>query len=135
MRYLRLPLEVLAYHSLRITGLIRGSSVSDERINDEAQFFEDKIFQITGERDWIHELRREQMADESIAFAVSQLEKEGGVNKGRFKQYTGMHVSNGILLRGRKTIVPATLRETVCRIVHSQGHPGYPRTVDLLKRK
>ena len=99
--------------------LSRGTNFYDEKVNCE-NTFEDRVYVLSGDPEWINELRSAQENDEAIKRAKEQF-KQGGICSGKFKSYRDMNITDDMLCRGRQVAVPNALKGKVISMVH--GHP------------
>ena len=104
----------------------------DEYVNNE-ETFEDIIYVITGQTQWMEEMRTAQESDGAIKSAEEQL-RRGNILSGKYKAYGGMNISDGLLCRGRKVIVPNVMKEKVIGLIHARTHAGEQRTLEMVKR-
>lgn len=100
--------------------LSREKSETDSEVNDEHQCFERHIYV---ESSSLHEeLAKAQRDDFAISSAKSQLEMMQKIDQGPFRSHSGMKILGALLYRGRKVIVPKSMREKIMHLVHSEGH-------------
>ena len=79
--------------------LSRLDSEVDLDVNNEDEYFGRHIFSISdGELD-MNKIRDDQYSDPAISFVVRQLEENGFILHGRFKNQRGMHLRQGLLYR------------------------------------
>ena len=74
------------------------------------------------------DLAEEQRKDTEISSAVLQLQEAGRVSKGPWKNYVNLNVEQGVLYKGKRMIIPASLTEEIIREYHGQGHIGAENT-------
>ena len=63
-------------------------------------------------------MKHGQNDDPTMSAAIKQLNEFGVINHGQFRNQLGMNVRDGLLCRGRKIVVPYSLRQEVITIVH-----------------
>ena len=80
-------------------------------------------------------MRQRQREDPVISSAVSQLEVSGKIIQGQFKNQLGMALRSGLLCRGRKIVVPCSLKQEIMTHVHREGHPGIDKTTRLIRNQ
>ena len=73
-------------------------------------------------------MKYDQKDDPVVSDAIKQLKESNGVSRGQFKNQLGMNLQDGLLCRGRKIVVPTSMRQEVMTLVHSEGHPGIDKT-------
>ena len=66
---------------------------------------------------------------------MNQLETNQEVNKGIYKGYANLSVSDGVLWKGSRILIPKTMQEMITKEYHCQYHPGIENTIHLLKTR
>ena len=109
---------------------------NDAKIIEHEMLEDSKILSINDTEKFYQTLKREQLGDDAISFAILQLQENNKISKGRFKRFNRMHLHNGILKRGDQIVVPCSMRNEVVQTIHnSSGHPGIDRTLEMIARK
>ena len=113
--------------------LSRQTSELDPVVNDEFECFERHLYLVKD--DVLSErFSVEQREYVPIAFALEQLQKGMHIGEGRFKNQSGMVISDGLLYRGKQLVVPPTLKQEVLALVHNGSHLGIAKTKEAVKR-
>ena len=81
----------------------------------------------------LEKLKSEQQKDFKIKSAIDQLDGKGIIETGIFRKYDGMIVTDGILRRDLRIIVPAVLQREIIALIHDQKHLGVENTFHELK--
>ena len=66
---------------------------------------------------------------------MDQLEAGRIVDKGIYKSYANLSLSNGMLWKGTRILIPGSLKTKVIQEYHGQYHPGVENTTLLLKAR
>ena len=112
--------------------LSREKSEVDRDVNDEENHFERYVYSLEG-RSLREEMATAQREDNTLALAMNQLEETGRVDKGPVKTQAGLKIVEGILYRGRKIVVPHSMKERIVGLVHNEGHFGSDKTILLTR--
>ena len=80
-------------------------------------------------------IKKHQQEDNQLKDAIDQLEKDQEVLTGIYKSYRNLSVSNGMLWKGNRILIPETLQKKVMQEYHGQYHPGVENTTLLLKTR
>ena len=80
-------------------------------------------------------LRDAQMRDKDIAEAIETLRQDKIVEKGLFRQFANLKVSNNLLCKGSRVIVPQEISPKIIQEYHGQGHPGIDNTCLMLSER
>ena len=75
------------------------------------------------------DIRRVQEEDTETREAIRQVQESGQVSSGSFSKLNNVQLSEGLLKKGRRIIVPESLQKTVVVAYHSQSHPGIDNTL------
>lgn len=100
----------------------------DPEVQDDEKFFDSKLYRIVGNDELIEKLRVQQDSDYAIDDAKQQLEKDGAVSRGKFRNWDRLSLDDHILLRGRKIVLPDSMRREVVTAVHASKHGGVKAT-------
>ena len=106
--------------------------------NDEAGFFEDHIYEwkdVRSINEWKELLVQEQTQDKSINIAKEQIEKEGKVRLGRYKNYKQLFLQDGLVVKSGRILVPNSLKYQIGRDYHSTDHWGTENTYTSIADK
>jgi transposase InsO family protein len=80
-------------------------------------------------------IRAHQKKDKHIADAKKQIVETGEVTKGIFRSYSNITMSDDILWKGARILLPESLWTHVMREYHGQYHAGAENTVLLIKSR
>ena len=80
-------------------------------------------------------IRDHQTKDKHLLDAKKQIIEKGEVSKGIFKSYTNLSVSDNMVWKGDRILLPESLWSHVMREYHGQYHPGAENTVLLIKTR
>ena len=106
----------------------------DALVQDETKF-EDKIFVAELICQRMVDIRKDQGDDPVVSSATEQLIREGFVRTGQLKKMTThLELRNGLLYFGERLVVPKNTQTKILSEVHTAGHFGKARTLQLLKR-
>lgn len=100
----------------------------DEAVNDDEEHFERHVYRVSGDENLLQRLRDEQRRDPAVSLALSQMNKDGQVDQGRFKKYRGLHTDEGLLMKQGKVVVPRALQREIAEREHKMGHLGIERS-------
>ena len=108
--------------------------------NDQAGFFEDHKYivewkDVTSINEWKELLLQEQTQDKSINIAKEQIEKEGKVRLGRYKNYKQLFLQDGLVVKSGRILVPNSLKYQIVREYHSTDHWGTENTYTCIAEK
>ena len=112
--------------------LSREISEVDPDVNDEENHFERYIYSLEG-GSLREEMATAQREDPTLASAILQLEETGRVDNGALKTQTGLKIVDRVLYRGRKIVVPHSMKEEIMGLVHNEGHFGSEKTALLTR--
>ena len=107
----------------------------DYEINDTNEFFERHVYLTNLQGDDRVEMRQRQVDDPITSSAISQLEASRKIIHGQFKNQLSMALRDGLLCRGRKIVVPHSLKQEVINRIHREGHPGVDKTTRLTRNR
>jgi hypothetical protein len=113
--------------------LSRGEFPVDPAVLDDTEFERDAVYSISGDRLFIERLKAEQIQDIAIRNAVGQISRSGKCTDGKFKSFDRMAVDDGLLVRGRRIVVPVSMQRDVIRQIHNAKHMGIDSTVADVK--
>ena len=109
------------------------NATSDSFISNEEEHFENRIFAVKTPDPWLQRVAEAQEDDEAIKNAIQQLQSQQKVNTGRFKRMRNLHIEKGILMQGKRIVVPLSLRYEIVEDCHkSVGHAGSSRTIGVV---
>ena len=80
-------------------------------------------------------LRDAQIRDKDMAEAIETLRQDKIVNKGLFRQFLNLKVTNNLLCKGSRVIVPQEIAPKIIQEYHGQGHPGIDNTCLMLSER
>lgn len=80
-------------------------------------------------------IRHHQQEDTQVRDAISQLRNDQQIDKGIYKSYANLNLSDGILWKGNRILIPKTLQKKVIQEYHGQYHPGIENTTLLIKAR
>ena len=80
-------------------------------------------------------IREHQVKDKHVFEARKQLLKDGDVSKGIFRSYSNLSVSDEIVWKGHRILLPESLWMHVIREYHGQYHPGAESTILCIKAR
>ena len=80
-------------------------------------------------------IKQHQADDVHISDAMKQLLAEGKVIKGTFKNYPNLSISDDLLWRGERVVIPESLQEILLTEYHGQYHPGSENTTLMMKTR
>ena len=106
----------------------------DDQVNNEYEYVDRFVYNLSQNGALLDEIRCEQLSDPAIAFAAKQLQEHGTVTKGRYRSQC-LAVSNGVVTRANRILVPDSLRKLVLTQTHNVSHPGIRRTLHRLKQQ
>ena len=106
----------------------------DSQVNKESEFIDRFVYNIPSNGNLLDEILEEQTNDPAIAFSAKQLNEQGIVLSGRYRNQR-LVLSNGLVKRENRILIPDHLHETVFTRVHNVSHPGIKRTLYLLKQQ
>ena len=135
-------IEGLNYEIIHVKGnengaadfLSRMHSDVDPEINDEVKCFERFVYQVSTYPDLVDAIKEEQLMDRAVSYARSQVLDKGFVDRGRLKNQH-LTISNGLLLRNGRILVPESMKNSVLTYTHNKAHPGIRRTTFLVKER
>ena len=78
-------------------------------------------------------LRDAQIRDKDMAEAIETLRQDKIVNKGLFRQFLNLKVTNNLLCKGSRVIVPQEIAPKIIQEYH--GHPGIDNTCLMLSER
>lgn len=113
--------------------LSRVYSPVDDAINDEEEQFERHVYRISCSDDTAQRIRTEQRSDPVTSLAVSQLIANGRIDRGRYRNYRGMGLVDGTLVKGDRIVVPTSMQREVAQLDHNRHHLGTEKTMQSLK--
>ena len=114
--------------------LSRISQPVDAQLNDEGEHFERHVYKLSNS-DLLNRVAAAQRDDPVTVFAVSQLIANDRVTRGRYRHYRGMTVSEGVLRKGERLVVPGTIQREVVETLHRAGHLGVEKTLHCVKKQ
>ena len=103
---------------------------SDSR-EDEVDVYE---LQTEGTLD-ITRVKAVQLTDKAINYVVGRIKANKKVTKGPFRTTKGIHVTDGVLKKGEKIVVPESLQLQIIREIHGQYHDGIENTMLALRAR
>ena len=115
--------------------LSRLESSVDVEVNDEVEHFERHVYSVEAAGDFLDEIRRAQQNDSNVMFALQQLQTTGKIRRGRYKNFGGMRVERGILMRKAQIVVPSSMRRAVFEREHSLHHAGVDKTYQSIRER
>ena len=136
-------LESLEYRIEHVKGvenapadyLSRVEAEIDWEVNNE-KYFERHVYatreEVTGIRG---RLILGQKHNPATSSAINQLKSSGGITEGQFKNQLGVNLTEGLLCRGRKVIVPSEMKNEILTLVHNEGHLGIDKTTRLVRQQ
>ena len=113
--------------------LSRTRSEVDLRVNNEAEHFERHVYQTQHNPDIRSRIETNQGEDVITSSAINQLEDSNEIIDGQFKDQLGMVMRESLLCRGRKVVVPGSMRQDIISLLHCEGHPGVDKTTRLVR--
>ena len=115
--------------------LSRLDSEIDPKINDESEHFERFVYHVSSTSpDLLAFIKDEQSHDKSITYAYDQTLRTGRVIAGRFR-HQQLAISDGLLMRHGRILIPEKARSAMITHIHNQAHPGIKRTTFLVKEQ
>ena len=138
-------LESLEYRIEHVKGvenapadyLSRVEAEIDWEVNNETEYFERHIYATRGEE--VTGIRGRlilgQKHNPATSSAINQLKSSGGITEGQFKNQLGVNLTEGLLCRGRKVIVPSEMKNEILTLVHNEGHLGIDKTTRLVRQQ
>ena len=106
----------------------------DAQVQDECHF-EEKIFTAQQANMRLSDMREDQRKDKVISDAYKEIAETGEVQTGQLKNVTRhLHIQEGILYFDERLVVPKRSQRAVLSEVHTAGHFGQARTLQLLRR-
>ena len=106
----------------------------DAQVQDECHF-EEKIFTAQQANMRLSDMREDQRKDKVISDAYKEIAETGEVQTGHLKNVTRhLHIQEGILYFDERLVVPKRSQRAVLSEVHTAGHFGQARTLQLLRR-
>ena len=113
--------------------LSRIESDIDSQVNNEFEYFERFVYHLTmSYPELVEMIEKEQLKDQAIKYAREQVSEVGYASRGRYN-YQHLTISDGLLLRNGKILVPEAMRNSVLTIMHNQAHPEIKRTTFIVK--
>ena len=83
----------------------------------------------------VDKIAEEQQKDEPIGAMIKELKEHGKILTGPLRNYSCMVSEEGLLLKGKRIVVPATMTRRIIQEYHGQHHYGVENTVLLLKTR
>ena len=82
-------------------------------------------------------MKKEHLRDLCISSAVRQLQRGGSIKFGPYWRYRGgMSISpNGLLMKGKRVVVPRQIQQQVIIDYHGQNHSGVVITAAMIKER
>ena len=80
-------------------------------------------------------IKEHQQKDNQVKDAMAQLKASQMISKGIYKSYANLNLSDGMLWKGNRILIPESLQNYVVQEYHGQYHPGIENTVLLLKAR
>ena len=80
-------------------------------------------------------IKEHQQKDNQVKDAMAQLKASQMISKGIYKSYANLNLSDGMLWKGNRILIPESLQNHVVQEYHGQYHPGIENTVLLLKAR
>ena len=78
---------------------------------------------------FLEKVREAQRADQVFSPAITKLQNEEIVKTGCFRNFSNLKVTDGILCKGSRIIVPSSITEFVIQEYHGQSHLGADNTI------
>ena len=98
--------------------------------------WEEKIYAVMSEGNFMAQLRHEQQEDLIVAATIRNLENDEPVTMGRLKRVAKqLRVEDGILTKSGRPVVPPTLRNYVTTKIHDIAHFGCHKLYEQLKER
>ena len=80
-------------------------------------------------------IKKHQEADPTIAAVVTMLKASGDISAGPFKGYRTLAISEGLLTKSGRVVIPGSLSKRIIQEYHGQHHYGAENTMLLLKNR
>ena len=80
-------------------------------------------------------LRQEQQKDSQLTTAIEQLERLGEIKDGPFRTFNNISITNNLLCKGERIIIPSSLTANLIKEYHGQSHLGEENTTLLLANR
>ena len=82
-----------------------------------------------------NKIKAEQQNDQVLKYVIKRLSEGKEIRKGPFRNVKGLSVTDGILLKRSKVVIPEKLQKLVIDELHGQYHQGIENTTILIRSR